>query len=259
MKTKVLHLNAGSTLKGLRILSLTLLITMLSFVTVKAQNTVVDIIVGSEDHTTLEAAVIAADLATTLSGDGPFSVFAPTDAAFAMLPDGTLDALLADPSGALTDILLYHVIGASVMSTDLSDGQMATTLLLEDVTVTINNDGVFINDAQVTVADIVASNGVVHVIDIVLIYDDGTTGFFEKETTKISVFPNPSSDFINVSFDSEEDQSFKIYSLEGRTVKTFDNVRSGNSLNISDVKEGTYLLMRESGSSISASKVMIQR
>jgi len=71
--------------------------------------TVVDVIVDSDDHNTLEAAVIAADLAGTLSGDGPFTVFAPTDDAFDALPAGALDALLDDPSGSLTDILLYHV------------------------------------------------------------------------------------------------------------------------------------------------------
>jgi uncharacterized surface protein with fasciclin (FAS1) repeats len=131
--------------------------------------TVVDIIVGSPDHTILETAVIAADLAGTLSGDGPFTVFAPTDDAFGALPAGVLDALLLDPTGALADILLYHVYGGSALSTELSDGQMVPTLFGEDVMVTINMDGVFINDAQVIVADLVADNGVVHVIDAVLL------------------------------------------------------------------------------------------
>jgi uncharacterized surface protein with fasciclin (FAS1) repeats len=131
-------------------------------------NTVVDIIVNSPDHNTLEAAVIAADLAGTLSGDGPFTVFAPTDAAFAALPAGTVEALLGDIP-ALTNILLYHVVGATALSTDLSDGQMVMTLEGSDVTVTLSNGNVFINDAQVTVADIVASNGVVHVINAVLL------------------------------------------------------------------------------------------
>jgi transforming growth factor-beta-induced protein len=133
------------------------------------QTTVVDIVVNSADHTTLEAAVIAAGLADDLSGAGPFTVFAPTDAAFAALPAGTIDALLADPTGDLADILLYHVLGASVKSTDLTNGQTATTLLGKDITVTINANGVFINNAKVTVADIMADNGVVHVIDAVLL------------------------------------------------------------------------------------------
>ena len=141
--------------------------------------TVVDVIVNSPDHNTLEAAVIAADLAGTLSGDGPFTVFAPTDDAFAALPAGTIDALLADPQGALTDILLYHVVGANALSTDLMDGMTITTLNGADVTVTINNDGVFINDAQVTVADITTDNGVVHVIDAVLLPPAPTNSIFD--------------------------------------------------------------------------------
>ncbi|MEM9884724.1 MAG: fasciclin domain-containing protein, partial [Bacteroidota bacterium] len=131
--------------------------------------TVVDIIVESEIHNTLEAAVIAAELADDLSGEGPFTVFAPTDDAFAALPEGTVETLLEDPTGDLAQILLYHVLGTQVLSTDLSDGLTATTLQGDDVTVTINDDGIFINDAEVIVADILAENGVVHVIDAVLL------------------------------------------------------------------------------------------
>ncbi|MFM7726947.1 MAG: fasciclin domain-containing protein, partial [Flavobacteriales bacterium] len=132
-------------------------------------NTILDIVVNSADHNTLEAAVVAAGLQDALSGPGPLTVFAPTDAAFAALPAGAIDALLADPTGALTEVLLYHVVGGVALSTDLADGMMITTLLGQDVTVTINADGVFINDAQVIVADIIADNGVVHVIDAVLL------------------------------------------------------------------------------------------
>ena len=131
--------------------------------------TVVDIVVNSEVHNLLEAAVLEADLAETLSGEGPFTVFAPTDEAFIALAEALTLApedLLALPE--LADILLYHVVGATALSTDLSDGQMVTTLNGADVTVTINEAGIFINDAQVIVADLVATNGVVHVIDAVL-------------------------------------------------------------------------------------------
>jgi uncharacterized surface protein with fasciclin (FAS1) repeats len=131
-------------------------------------NTVVDIIVNSDDHTTLETAVVAAGLVETLSGEGPFTVFAPTDAAFAALPAGTLDAVLADID-LLTAILTYHVVGGTALSTDLADGQVVTTLNGADVTVTITADGVFVNDAQVVLADLLADNGVVHVIDAVLL------------------------------------------------------------------------------------------
>ena len=120
----------------------------------QAQTTVVDVVVNSEVHTTLEAAVIAAELADDLSGEGPFTVFAPTDAAIAALPAGALDALLTDPTGALAEVLLYHVVGAAALSTDLSDGQMITTLQGGDVEISIGM-GVMVNDANVIVADLV--------------------------------------------------------------------------------------------------------
>ena len=135
--------------------------------------TVVDIVVNSPVHNVLEAAVLQADLAGALSGEGPFTVFAPTDDAFLALAGAlgaTAEELLALPE--LADILLYHVVGATALSTDLSDGQFITTLNGADVVVSINDEGIFINNAQVTVADIVAGNGVVHVIDAVLLPTD---------------------------------------------------------------------------------------
>ena len=136
--------------------------------------TVVDVIVNSDVHNLLEAAVGAAGLGEALSGEGPFTVFAPTDDAFLALAealDATAEDLLA--LDGLADILLYHVLGAQVLSTDLSDGATATTLLGEDVLVEIDCEGgIFINDAQVTLADIVTDNGVVHVIDAVLLPPD---------------------------------------------------------------------------------------
>ena len=131
-------------------------------------NSIYDIVSNSADHTTLKAAVDACGLDSFLSDPGTLTLFAPTDAAFNLLPAGTVAALLADIP-ALTDILKHHVIGASVMSSALSNNQVVTTLLGTDVTVTINSTGVFIDNAQVIVADILADNGVVHVIDAVLI------------------------------------------------------------------------------------------
>ena len=132
------------------------------------ENTVWDIIVASPSHSTLEAAVKAAELDGALSGEGPFTVFAPTDDAFAALPEGTVEALLADPTGALPASSLYHVVGAKALSTDLSDGQMITTLNGDSVTVKIMDGNVYIDNAMVTVADLEADNGVVHVINAVL-------------------------------------------------------------------------------------------
>ncbi len=135
-----------------------------------AQTTVVDIVVGSDDHNTLEAAVVAAELADDLSGDGPFTLFAPTDAAFEALPEGTVETLLADPTGDLADILLYHALGAEVLSTSLVAEQTVTMLNGDEATVTVMDSTVMINGvATVISADLTADNGVVHVIDAVLL------------------------------------------------------------------------------------------
>ena len=109
-----------------------------------------------------------------LSAAGPYTLFAPTDAAFNLLPAGTVTALLNDIP-QLTNILKHHVVADSVMSGMLSNGQVVTTLFGTDITVTINSSGVFIDNAQVTVADVVAENGVVHVIDAVLLPSNTST------------------------------------------------------------------------------------
>ena len=143
--------------------------------------TVVDVIVGSDDHNILETAVVAADLVDVLSGEGPFTVFAPTDAAFAALPEGTLDAVLAD-NDLLTAILFHHVVSGSVLSTCLSDGMMVMTIGDTELTVMIDENGVMIDNAMVTAADIVTDNGVVHVIDAVLLPDSQSS--LQEEYTK---------------------------------------------------------------------------
>ena len=131
---------------------------------------VVEIAVGSPDHTTLVAAVSAAGLVEVLSGDGPFTVFAPTNAAFAALPEGTVESLLLEENkDMLTGILTFHVVAGNVMSRDLSDGQVVTTVNGQELTVNISDGVVTINGATVVAADLVGSNGVVHVIDAVLL------------------------------------------------------------------------------------------
>jgi len=206
--------------------------------------TVVDVIVDSPVHNTLEAAVLAADLAGTLSGEGPFTVFAPTDDAFAALPAGTIDALLADPQGLLTEILLYHVVGAEVLSSDLSDGQTAMTLNGQDLTVSITNDGVFINDAQVIVADIVTDNGVVHVIDAVLLPSTSSTGDISRELASINVYPNPASNELFVKTENLDisDARFIIYDIQGRQQFISRESNDTFKMDISLLESGMYIL-----------------
>lgn len=137
---------------------------------VEAPKTVVDIAVGSPDHTTLVAAVTAAGLVETLSGPGPFTIFAPTNAAFEALPAGTVEGLLKPESkDQLTSILTYHVVSGNVMAADLTDGQKVTTLNGQELTVSIANGVVKINGATVVTADLAGSNGVIHVVDGVIL------------------------------------------------------------------------------------------
>jgi uncharacterized surface protein with fasciclin (FAS1) repeats len=202
--------------------------------------TVVDIIVNSPDHTILETAVIAADLAGTLSGDGPFTVFAPTDAAFAALPAGTIEALLADPEGALTNILLYHVVGATALSSDLENAQTITTLQGEDVTVTINADGVFINDAQVIVADLLADNGVVHVIDAVLLPPVSVN---EISSSNVNVFPNPVNEQVNIQLENTSGMvRYDIFNMVGEMVLTGTMNTPFITLDVQGLENGVYSL-----------------
>lgn len=128
---------------------------------------IVDTAVEAGSFSTLVAAVQAAGLVDTLKGEGPFTVFAPTDDAFAALPEGTVEGLLADPE-ALAAILTYHVVPGKVMSGDLSNNMTATTANGQDVTI-MTEGGVKVNDANVVSPDIEASNGVIHVIDMVIL------------------------------------------------------------------------------------------
>jgi uncharacterized surface protein with fasciclin (FAS1) repeats len=134
-----------------------------------ADETVVAIAAGNPDFSTLVAAVKAADLAETLSGIGPFTVFAPTNAAFDKLPKGTVEDLLKPENKAkLAAILTYHVVAGKVLAADVKTG-MVKTVQGTDLDVKVTSAGVTVNDAKVVKTDIVGSNGVIHVIDTVVL------------------------------------------------------------------------------------------
>jgi len=141
-----------------------------------ASQDIVALATSTESLSTLVAAVKAAGLVDTLQGDGPFTVLAPTNDAFAKLPAGAVDSLLLPENKAtLSGILTYHVIPSKVMSTDLTNGQKVTTVQGAELTVEITDGKVYFVDAKggkamVTTADVTASNGVVHIIDSVLKY-----------------------------------------------------------------------------------------
>ncbi len=133
-----------------------------------AKASIVETAIDAGSFTTLVAAVKAAGLAETLSSGGPYTVFAPTDDAFAKLPAGTVEALLADPD-KLRSILLYHVVPGKVTSAQVVKLDKATTAQGSDVRISASDSGVKINDANVTQVDIETSNGIIHVIDTVIL------------------------------------------------------------------------------------------
>ena len=136
----------------------------------KTMKNIVQVAVEAGSFNTLVAAVKAAGLAETLQGPGPFTVFAPTDAAFAKLPAGTVEALLADKE-KLASILTYHVVSGKVMAGDIvkANGAKPTTVNGQALDIVLTDGKVYVNGAQVVTADIAASNGVIHVIDTVLL------------------------------------------------------------------------------------------
>jgi uncharacterized surface protein with fasciclin (FAS1) repeats len=134
----------------------------------ESMGTIVDIAVANGSFETLVAALDAADLVETLSGEGPFTVFAPTDDAFAKLSEGTVEALLNDIP-TLTNILLYHVVSGEVLAEQVVGLEEAQTVLGENVSVRVEDGNVYINDSMAVLTDIMADNGVIHVIDTVLL------------------------------------------------------------------------------------------
>ena len=216
--------------------------------------TVVDIVVASPIHELLEAAVLAADLAGTLSEGDSLTVFAPTDDAIGALVETleiTAEDLLALPN--LAEILTYHVVGAVALSTDLSDGQEIPTLQGANVDITINADTVMVNDAMVIVADLIADNGVVHVIDAVLL--PPTPDSIDEAVANWTVMPNPAKDVITLTGVAPAARIAMI-DLTGRTVREF--AQGTTVLSVSDMPRGTYLLTVTEGRNIQTKKVMVQ-
>ena len=135
----------------------------------RINGTIMDVVSTSPVHTTLNSLLETAGLDAALSGDGPFTLFAPTDAAIAALPSDVVDALLADPSGALTDVLLFHAVSGVASTDNIIDGLVVGSLLGRNLTFNANGNGVTVNNINISTFDIYTTNGVVHVIDAVLV------------------------------------------------------------------------------------------
>lgn len=200
--------------------------------------TVVDAAIDN-GFTTLTAAVIEAELLPALSDPfAQYTVFAPTDQAFddfVAAAGITLNDLLALPN--LADVLLYHTLDSEVLSSGLTAGNV-TTMEGSDVVVNLTG-GVFINDAEVTLADVDVDNGVVHVINKVL---DPATASLDENTIEVNLYPNPATEFITIAADKEI-ESIQVVSMNGAVLKTINVTGEETNINVSDLASGQYLLV----------------
>jgi len=224
---------------------------------------VYDIISGSAVHTTLTTAINLAGLDGALSGDGTFTVFAPTDAAFANVPADLLATLLDDPDGLLTQVLLYHVLGSVVLSTDITGPVTPETLQGEVLNITLDGGSVIINEsAEVTTADLEADNGVVHVIDAVLVPTIISVEEAGYTMADMQVYPNPAGEAVTIThdFSAVERPVIHVYDFGGKLViqetSVFDqSIRLDTSL----LPAGLYLVTVSTNDRIAFEKLMIAR
>ncbi|MEM6377804.1 MAG: fasciclin domain-containing protein [Bacteroidota bacterium] len=203
-----------------------------------------DFIATSADHTTLATALDTADLLATLSGDGPLTVFAPTDTAFSLLPDGTLNSLLTGPRGELTQILQYHLVEGIIPSSSLRDGNQVPTILGQTALVSVSNDSIFINEAYVRTADIETANGVVHVIEGLLLPELVDVKSIPASGLTIKIFPNPTSDllYIDLSDASIQGADLIIWDLNGKQMLLKRLAQGQHRIDVSVLMQGIYFV-----------------
>jgi uncharacterized surface protein with fasciclin (FAS1) repeats len=201
--------------------------------------TVVDIALDSPDFNSLTAAVVQQELLPALTDPlASLTVFAPTDAAFDDLATalGTdINGILANPE--LTDILLFHVVGITVLSTDLTNGPVAT-LNGQDIIVDLSM-GVMINDANVTAADLASDNGVVHVLDAVLV--PSLLGINEAQI-ETNIYPNPTADFVTVDFEGNSFSEIIVSDMNGSIVRSINTSDDSVTIDVNDLETGRYVL-----------------
>jgi transforming growth factor-beta-induced protein len=212
--------------------------------------TVVDVAIDNS-FTSLTAAVIKAELLPALTNPfGTFTVFAPTNAAFNNLATalGTdLNGILNLPN--LGDVLLYHVVGSVALSTDLTNGAVPT-LLGQNVTIDLTN-GVKVNDANVTTADVLADNGVVHVIDAVLL---PAANLNENMEESIALYPNPASEILTINGSTYN--SYTILDLSGKMIKS--STIENQTIDLSGLNPGMYNIQLVNGNNVNFARFMKQ-
>lgn len=211
--------------------------------------TVAEIVIGSPVHTTLETLLGQANLVETLQGEGTFTVFAPTDAAFSVVPQEVLDLL--GEGDNLTNVLLTHVLGFVAPSSAVTDGLVAPSLA-PGTNLSFTNDGAGVITvtteqsaiATVTMADLMASNGVVHVIDAVLVPAIVAVTNFDGAGVEVTFFPNPVQNQMNVRIDdaSITEMNISVINLNGQRVNNWNLGNGNNVIDFTSVPAGTYTL-----------------
>ncbi|MGB3802301.1 MAG: fasciclin domain-containing protein [Lewinella sp.] len=233
---------------------------VINAVLVQKVATVVDIVVDTDTLQTLEDAVIAAGLDDDLMTEGPFTVFGPSNDAFAAVDGDSLAMLLADPMGNLSTILQYHVVAGSYTSSDLVDGMMLTTLQGESLEVSINEDTIMIDSAMIIMADMMADNGIVHVINGVLLPYGSTSTDEPAFAQDVVLSPNPASNVLNVQLPQSiaGRANLTLRDFSGRTVATRLSAGEREPLNVGNLPAGTYLLEIRADAGVIQRKVMVQ-
>ena len=229
-----------------------------------AQNTVADIIAGADTLSTLEMLLDDADLTETLSGPGPFTVFAPSDAAFMMLSEDDLAYFMdEDNMDSLSTVLQYHVVADSLPADSLTNGMVASltgdSLLIDTVGM------VTVNGVMVTMADVIASNGVVHVINAVLMpsMNDTTTSVRQEPAfaREVSIAPNPASGYFTIQLPMRilSNATLTLRDLNGRVVSTRQATSDQQRMETSSLPNGTYLLEVRASEGAIQRRVVVQR
>ena len=227
--------------------------------------TVVDVIANSENHDTLETAIIAAGLDSTLRTAGPFTVFAPTDSAFAALPMGMLDSLLADSTGSLADLLRLHVVRGEFMASQLMDSMRLGALSGDSLLVTVMGDTIMVNGVMIGTPDLMASNGVVHSLDGILMpmVEDTSVSVRQEPAfaREVTISPNPARSYLNVGLPVSivNRAILTLRDMNGRTVLTRLAASERESLQVGSLPDGMYLLEIRSGREAIQRKVSIHR
>jgi len=210
--------------------------------------TVIDAIEENENLSTLLDAINQAGLGDALEGAGPFTVFAPTNAAFDALPEELLTSLFDDPEGALSEALLGHVIGGTLIpSAMLENEQTYQSLQGNILNISITDEQIFVNGALVIVEDILVDNGIVHIIDAVILETEDPTKLGSiKNSNQLHIYPNPAKDVLYIKESMNE--SFYIMDLSGRVCRTVPATPDG-MISITSLECGMYFLISTSGKS----------